>query len=424
MRKNRWAKSEKAIGLVSLPLSIKAFLTNEQYEAFALHLRIEELSQKLRIGDVVPTMTPGAPRSPSPPPQYDNFGKRINTRDARHRKKLEDERHALVERAIKEIPDYRPPVDYRRPNRTQEKIYVPVNDYPEINFIGLLIGPRGNTLKNMERESGAKIAIRGRGSVKEGKGRNESAHGSNLEEDLHCLVMADTEDKLEKAIGLINRIIETAASTPEAQNDLKKNQLRELAIINGTLRDDENQPCPNCGEIGHRKYDCPQARNFTTNITCRNCGGVGHMARDCRQPRNVMQPANGNTANADQEYERLMSELGGSREPAAAIDKTPWAAGEMAPSAPRGPGLKHDRSHNPVNGNQAWAPQGMNGGAAPGMSRMPPPPGSGPPGVPSGMRPPGMAPPPGMPAPGYDYGAPQPPPPSRPYQAHAGAPGT
>lgn len=37
-----------------------------------------------------------------------------------------------------------------------------------------------------------------------------------------------------------------AASIPEAQNELKRNQLRELAALNGTLRDDENQACQNC----------------------------------------------------------------------------------------------------------------------------------------------------------------------------------
>jgi len=48
----------------------------------------------------------------------------------------------------------------------------------------------------MEAESGAKIAIRGKGSVKEGKGRSDAAANSNLEEDLHCLVTADSEDKV------------------------------------------------------------------------------------------------------------------------------------------------------------------------------------------------------------------------------------
>ncbi|KAI5865430.1 hypothetical protein GGS23DRAFT_426399 [Durotheca rogersii] len=72
-----------------------------------------------------------------------------------------------------------------------------------------------------------------------------------------------------------------AASIPEGQNELKRNQLRELATLNGTLRDDENQACQNCGQIGHRKYDCPEKQNFTANIICRVCGNAGHMARDC-----------------------------------------------------------------------------------------------------------------------------------------------
>jgi splicing factor 1 len=148
----------------------------------------------------------------------------------------------------------------------------------------------------METESGAKIAIRGKGSVKEGKGRSDAAHTSNQEEDLHCLIMADTEEKVNKAKALIHNVIETAASIPEGQNELKRNQLRELAALNGTLRDDENQACQNCkplsslpnatltglgGQIGHRKYDCPEQRNFTANIICRVCGNAGHMARDC-----------------------------------------------------------------------------------------------------------------------------------------------
>lgn len=67
-------------------------------------------------------------RSPSPPPQYDNFGRRTNTREIRYRKRLEDERHCLIDKAMRTIPDFKPPVDYRRPTKTQDKIYVPVND--------------------------------------------------------------------------------------------------------------------------------------------------------------------------------------------------------------------------------------------------------------------------------------------------------
>lgn len=79
------------------------------------------------------------------------------------------------------------------------------------------------------------------------------------------------------------------------------------------------------GEIGHRKYDCPQQRNFTANIICRVCGNAGHMARDCpdRQRgqdwRNGGPPIGGRPTagriggadGIDKEYESLMNELSG-----------------------------------------------------------------------------------------------------------------
>lgn len=55
-KRNRWGDAEenKAAGLMGLPTMIMANMTNEQLEAYTLHLRIEEISQKLRINDVVP----------------------------------------------------------------------------------------------------------------------------------------------------------------------------------------------------------------------------------------------------------------------------------------------------------------------------------------------------------------------------------
>ncbi|KAK5944408.1 hypothetical protein PMZ80_003689 [Knufia obscura] len=417
-KRNRWgdATDNKAAGLMGLPTMIQANMTSEQLEAYTLHLRIEEISQKLRINDVVPA---DGDRSPSPPPQYDNFGRRVNTREYRYRKRLEDERHKLVEKAMKVIPNYHPPSDYRRPTKTQEKVYVPVNDYPEINFIGLLIGPRGNTLKKMETESGAKIAIRGKGSVKEGKGRSDAAHTSNQEEDLHCLIMAETEEKVNKAKQLVHNVIETAASIPEGQNELKRNQLRELAALNGTLRDDENQACQNCGQIGHRKYDCPEQKNFTANIICRVCGNAGHMARDCpdRQrgsdPRNALpggppQRRIGPGDAVDREMENFMQELSGNPsnggpagylesgqggyDPAGygAAPKNPWD--RPAPAAPGAGGAalwqrdQQDRGgYEQGAGVAPWQQQAPRqdsynnygppgGGAAPWQQQAPPPP--------------------------------------------------
>ena len=115
---------------------------------------------------------------------------------------------------MKNDPNFRPPVEYHQMKRSQrpsEKVYIPVKEFPEINFFGLLVGPRGNSLKKMERESGAKISIRGKGSVKEGKARPEQ-YAEDAEEDLHCLVTADSDDKVTACVKLINKVIETVSS--------------------------------------------------------------------------------------------------------------------------------------------------------------------------------------------------------------------
>ncbi|KAI9888671.1 MAG: hypothetical protein M1814_006568, partial [Vezdaea aestivalis] len=230
-RQSRWvnAADNRAGKLTNLPTMVISRMTNEQLEAFTIDFRIQEISQKLRINDIVPT--PGG-RSSSPPPQYNAIGHRVNTREQRYRKTLEDERHELIGNAIKVFPGYKTPMDYKPLTSIHEKVYVPVKDFPEINFIGHIIGPRGETLKDMQSKSGSRIVLRGKGSVKGGRGQSRQEERIQLEDDLHCLVIADTHVKVQKAKDLINSIIETAASSPEGQNELKQKQLRRIAEVN------------------------------------------------------------------------------------------------------------------------------------------------------------------------------------------------
>ncbi|KAG2381478.1 hypothetical protein C9374_006467 [Naegleria lovaniensis] len=107
------------------------------------------------------------------------------------------------------------------------KIYIPVDEYPDYNFIGLIIGPGGLTQKKLEKESGAKIAVRGKGSVKPGKIPVKSFGD---EENLHVLITAEDEDSVEKAAEMIKRLL---IPVEEGTNELKKEQLRELARQRG-----------------------------------------------------------------------------------------------------------------------------------------------------------------------------------------------
>ena len=151
------------------------------------------------------------------------------------KEKLLKERQDVIRELIARNPNYRPPPDFR-PEKKSRKIYIPVHAHPGYNFIGLIIGPRGNTQKRMEKETGAKIAIRGKGSVKEGRVRKDMKPDPSEDDDLHVLITADTDDALEKASGMIEKLL---VPVEEDLNEHKRRQLRELAELNGTLRDYE-----------------------------------------------------------------------------------------------------------------------------------------------------------------------------------------
>ncbi|ODV81063.1 uncharacterized protein CANTADRAFT_5038 [Suhomyces tanzawaensis NRRL Y-17324] len=291
----------KSFGPGKFDTIITGHLTPEQIDAYQQLFRVEEISELLRVShqkrrpilSLLPSgnteENPNFKRDPSPPPKYDNYGNRTNTREYRTGLALEKERDYLVETAASNIKNYVPPSDYRKPTKTSEKIYIPIKDYPDINFVGLLLGPRGNTLRQLQEQSGARLAIRGKGSVKDGKSTAPSteeedsnsmtsfvnpALASNSD-DLHVLISSDTQLKIAKAIKLTNEVIEKAISSPVGQNELKRGQLRELAVLNGTLR--ETKPYdPEAAQSRQRRgLD-------VASIVCKVCGNVGHFARDCK----------------------------------------------------------------------------------------------------------------------------------------------
>lgn len=254
----------------------------------------------------------------------------MNTREFRVRRRIEDERHGLVQEMLKLNPDFKPPADYKPPSiRISEKVSIPQEQYPDINFVGLLLGPRGNTLKTLEKDTGAKITIRGKGSTREGKVGKDGQPHPGEDEPLHALCSGLTTDAVQKAVKKIGQIIKDVIETPEGQNDLRRSQLRELALLNGTLRegDDSFMRCNNCGANTHKSWQCPDRPNVTNNVICAACGGAGHIARDCRnkgaagglgwgaQPGSMgvgAGPATAAAGNAkiDEEYMSLMAELG------------------------------------------------------------------------------------------------------------------
>ncbi|KAI4878734.1 hypothetical protein NFI96_032728 [Prochilodus magdalenae] len=116
---------------------------------------------------------------------------------------------------------------------------VPAASY---NFVGRILGPRGLTAKQLESETGCKIMVRGKSSMRDKKKEEQNRGKPNwehLNEDLHVLItvedtQARAEIKMRRAVEEVKKLLVPAA---EGEDNLKKMQLMELAILNGTYRD-------------------------------------------------------------------------------------------------------------------------------------------------------------------------------------------
>uniref|UniRef100_A0AC34QPP7 K Homology domain-containing protein n=1 Tax=Panagrolaimus sp. JU765 TaxID=591449 RepID=A0AC34QPP7_9BILA len=123
-----------------------------------------------------------------------------------------------------------------------EKLFLPKKEHPNFNFVGRIIGPRGVTSKQIEYATGCKIMIRGKGSCRSSPRRRSRSNSDKEEEDLHVIIQCeDTVERarirIAKAKELIQQIIDPNV---KGENDLKRRQLLELAILNGSYRERSN----------------------------------------------------------------------------------------------------------------------------------------------------------------------------------------
>lgn len=142
-----------------------------------------------------------------------------------------------------------------RPVRLQVRVLVPVKDHPNFNFVGKLLGPKGNSLKRLQEETQTKMAILGRGSMRD-KAKEEDLRKlgdpkhAHLNEELHVEITsfapaADAYGRLAHALAEVKRFL-----VPDYYDDIRQHQLRELAILNGDRKKGKGN-----GEVSDGNYD-------------------------------------------------------------------------------------------------------------------------------------------------------------------------
>jgi splicing factor 1 len=446
-RRSRWGRDQPSappppvmsqplpgLGLPGLGLpGMPANLPPQQQEEMRRHqTRLKDINHRLENLDQEALRVDGLPRghrdrSPSPPPGtsflylvrvsfmyflsfshllfrlflfkiivYGPDGKRKNTRAVRWRQSLTTERQDMLEKLMNLNPATKQSGLFKR--KRTKKIRIPIEKHPQYNFIGLIIGPRGKTQKELESKTGCKIAIRGRGSVKEGaRGRRDGKMMEGDDEPLHVVITGDDQRSVDAATDMIEQML---VVIDDEKNMHKQQQLRELALLNGTLKEDEF--CQICAEKGHRSFECP--RRFAMNkssvtIKCAICGDTSHPTRDCTQkPQEAT-----NEKEMDSDYMSFMAELDGKK-----VEKppsTPAANPNVCPPVGGGNAAGNTilKPASVVPGGLPPPPAGLLPPSAGGLP--PPPPGLPPPPMAGLLSPPGASAPRGGP-PGSHYNAP------------------
>lgn len=113
------------------------------------------------------------------------------------------------------------------------KILVPMKEHPRFNFVGKLLGPKGNTLKRLQEDTMCKMAILGRGSMKDRKKEEElrtsmDTKYAHLSDDLHVEVSAngppaEVHARIAYAMAELRKYL-----IPDSNDFIRQEQMREL----------------------------------------------------------------------------------------------------------------------------------------------------------------------------------------------------
>lgn len=257
-------------------IDLPADLTALEVDQFFREQRVDELTRKLRA-NVLELGDPDI-RDPSPPPTYDPNGVKLNSREIRTLRAMEDEFGRLNRFLEKRVPGYMVPSDVYRPSKVYKKIQIPNDIFPDINFVALIVGPRGINHKRLQDESRCRIEFRGKDSSSTSQSYEESIM------PLHVHLEADNDEDLGVGMNMITPLLDPSSLEFRATQAGASDQ---MALISGGIA--AVSVCTICKGTGHTASACPDARttrDYTSlTIKCGICGGKGHLTMDCPVPK-------------------------------------------------------------------------------------------------------------------------------------------
>ncbi|XKL66759.1 hypothetical protein PGB90_010179 [Kerria lacca] len=124
-----------------------------------------------------------------------------------------------------------------KPIKVIIRVVVPVRDHPKFNFVGKLLGPKGNSLKRLQEETMTKMAILGRGSMRDRHKEEELRNSgdprfSHLLDELHVEITAfappaEAHARIAYALSEVRRFL-----VPDYNDEIRQEQMWEMHILN------------------------------------------------------------------------------------------------------------------------------------------------------------------------------------------------
>ncbi|CCD61611.1 K Homology domain-containing protein [Caenorhabditis elegans] len=120
-----------------------------------------------------------------------------------------------------------------------DKVFFPPETANNTNPVGRLIGPRGMTIRQLEKDLGCKLFIRGKGCTKDDAKEErlrERVGWEHLKEPIHVMisVRSDSEEAASEKLSSIKKMLQEFLE--HTDSELKRSQLMQLAVIEGTLK--------------------------------------------------------------------------------------------------------------------------------------------------------------------------------------------
>ncbi|KAJ0054778.1 hypothetical protein NL108_002915 [Boleophthalmus pectinirostris] len=122
--------------------------------------------------------------------------------------------------------------------KLKERVLIPVKQYPKFNFVGKILGPQGNTIKRLQEETGAKISVLGKGSMRDKAKEEDLRNGgepkyAHLSMELHVFIevfapVPDAYLRMAHAMEEVKKFL-----FPDMMDEICQEQFMEMSYLNG-----------------------------------------------------------------------------------------------------------------------------------------------------------------------------------------------